>query len=509
MLLLGLAQLDDAFARERRGDPGETCLTDTSETDWETGVSTFIDLYGDPGNLRLFRLGHIGPQNASVASSFTISTSDWVAQTFQATANGNLVSAQIRLYCFACTGTTPGLTVALRATTGSPAVPTGPDLATATITGFSSSTPTDYSASFGVPPAVTAGATYAIVVRPNADPSFGQYFYPCSCSAPDSNPYALGHRAVSADSGGAWTADTTSGGRDLAFTLFTDTGHAAAGNLESSSKDANPPAGFNPIWNTLSWNADVPANTTLAYRIAASHSAGGPFDFVGPDGSAATTFTASGASLAQFNGKRYLKYQALLTTSNSALTPSVHDVSVCYSNADCTAAPTITPTPTPVCANSTGNTASGPAGMSTYAWSITNGTITSATNIQTITYSAGASGNVGLTLNTVDATCPRSGSINVLINAQPNATISAPASVVTATAASASVANAGVGAEYVWLIDNGSFIGNGDTANVDFIAGAPGTTTLDVLVETAAGCSASGTASVSVVADAVFQNSFE
>jgi hypothetical protein len=51
------------------------------------------------------------------------------------------------------------------------------------------------------------------------------------------------------------------------------------------------------------------------------------------------------------------------------------------------AAPTITPTPATVCANSTGNSADGPAGATSYAWSIVNGTITSATNIQTITYS--------------------------------------------------------------------------------------------------------------------------
>ena len=38
--------------------------------------------------------------------------------------------------------------------------------------------------------------------------------------------------------------------------------------------------------------------------------------------------------------------------------------------------------------------ADGPADAASYAWTITNGTITSATNIQTITYTAGASGNV-------------------------------------------------------------------------------------------------------------------
>src|SRR5581483_3380939 len=62
------------------------------------------------------------------------------------------------------------------------------------------------------------------------------------------------------------------------------------------------------------------------------------------------------------------------------------------------AVPAITPTPAQVCAGSTGNQASGPAGAASYAWTITNGTITSATNMQTVSYTAGAAGNVTLTL---------------------------------------------------------------------------------------------------------------
>src|SRR6202008_4183875 len=67
------------------------------------------------------------------------------------------------------------------------------------------------------------------------------------------------------------------------------------------------------------------------------------------------------------------------------------------------ATPTITPTPAALCPSATGNSATGPAGATTYAWSIVNGTITSATNIQTITYTAGASGTVGLTLVVTNA----------------------------------------------------------------------------------------------------------
>src|SRR5205085_6485474 len=82
------------------------------------------------------------------------------------------------------------------------------------------------------------------------------------------------------------------------------------------------------------------------------------------------------------------------------------------------------PTPEQVCASSTGNTASGPGGATTYAWSIVNGVITSATNIQTITYTAGASGTVDLSLTVTNvAGCSASNTVNVTINANPVATI--------------------------------------------------------------------------------------
>jgi hypothetical protein len=73
-----------------------------------------------------------------------------------------------------------------------------------------------------------------------------------------------------------------------------------------------------------------------------------------------------------------------------------------------------------VCAGSTGNQASGPAGATTYAWSIMNGTITSVTNAQNITYTAGASGSVTLGLTVTNAAgCGTSNSVGVPINASP------------------------------------------------------------------------------------------
>src|SRR5262249_52616577 len=160
------------------------------------------------------------------------------------------------------------------------------------------------------------------------------------------------------------------------FKVYMNTGFALSGNLISSTKDSDPAAGLTPTWSTLSWTASTPANTAIQFQVAASNSVAGPFNFVGPDGTGGTFFTTSPASLAQFTGNRYLQYKAYLSTTDSTMTPTLNDVTVCFSNADCSGATaTITPTPAQVCPNSTGNTASGPAG-SNYLWSITNGTIT-------------------------------------------------------------------------------------------------------------------------------------
>src|SRR5213078_2840091 len=122
------------------------------------------------------------------------------------------------------------------------------------------------------------------------------------------------------------------------------------------------------------------------------------------------------------------------------------------------ATPPITPTPTEVCANSTGNTAAGPAGATTYAWSIVNGTITSATNIQNITYTAGASGTVGLTLTVTNASsCSASKTVNVTINANPAAPAITPTPAQVCASSTGNQASGPAGATtYAWSASNGT-----------------------------------------------------
>jgi hypothetical protein len=75
----------------------------------------------------------------------------------------------------------------------------------------------------------------------------------------------------------------------------------------------------------------TPTNTTLRFQAAGSNSVFGPFNFVGPDGTAAAFYTTSGGSLGQFSGKRYVQYRAFLSTTDVAVSPTLNDATVCYS----------------------------------------------------------------------------------------------------------------------------------------------------------------------------------
>ncbi|HBB95950.1 MAG TPA: hypothetical protein DC054_11225, partial [Blastocatellia bacterium] len=308
-----------------------SCTADTSQSDFQTGVLTNVDLTTSPGDITLSR-SSLDQKNTTIGTSgvgITITT--YGGQTFTPAVSGNLTKVDINLFCSGCTGTTPNLTLSLRNTSGG--LPTGADIASATITGFSNGGVASYfTATFASPPTLTAGTRYAIVIRPTANPSPGTYALTRSgTSTVGADVYSGGSRVTGATSGTVWSIPLTGGvNTDTGFRVFVDSGYLASGNLVSGVRDANPAAGFSPRWLTLSWTATTPANTAVQFQAAASNSVNGPFNFVGPDGTAATFFTGSGALLSQFNGFRYLKYEALLSTTDSSVTPTINDVTACF-----------------------------------------------------------------------------------------------------------------------------------------------------------------------------------
>jgi uncharacterized repeat protein (TIGR01451 family) len=305
------------------------CFTDTTQADFLVGSSTGCDLNASPGDVILSRVVTVDQQQLSTTTSGTgLNTTQWLGQTFVPGITGSLSKIDMDLFCASCSGANPAITVEIRTTSGG--LPTSTVLASTTIPGFSSGAGIFYTATFASPAAVTAGTQYAYTLR-ILTPRTGTY---AAVFSPGPTSYASGDRVVSTTSGASWTIPTSTGtARDLVFSTYVDTGFGTTGTFISSVKDANPIAGRTPTWTTLSWNATTPAGTSVQFQVAGSNAEGGPFSFVGPDSTSGTFFTTSGADLSQFDGFRYLKYKAILTSSDPSQTPTLNDVTVCFVDA--------------------------------------------------------------------------------------------------------------------------------------------------------------------------------
>jgi hypothetical protein len=307
------------------------CPADNSQATFQTGSGTNIDMVTNPGQVILLNTPTVDQSvTTNSGSGFGFTNTSWVAQTFTAGVTGQLSSADVFLFCSGCSGTNPSITMSLRASsgTGQVGLPTGSDLASTTVAGFNDNAAGGYhGATFASPPTLTAGTQYALVVRASATRT-GTYAY-TDTNTSGSNPYTGGRRATSTNSGSTWVGQTSS----VPFHTYMQTGYSAhsPGNFVSSAKDSNPATGWLPTWGALTWTATTPANTNVQFQAAASNNAAGVFNFVGPD-STANTFFSNGGSLSQFNGSRYLRYKAILTSTSTANTPSLTNATLCFTN---------------------------------------------------------------------------------------------------------------------------------------------------------------------------------
>jgi hypothetical protein len=324
------------------------CVTDNSQALFQRGVPTNCDLTSTPGVIQLAASDNTATQNSTVSpAGFNFTNTSWAGQTFTPTVSGKLKEVDVELFCLSCTTNSPNVTLSIRATTGATPVPTGSDLATSTLPGFNDDGAGGLKTFIlNTPLQVTAGTHYAFIFRLAGSFSTGGVYYTCSCSTPgysNSNPYAGGQFVTSSNSGSTWAADTTSGGRDLNFVAHISPGFGSSGTFVSSIRDANPAVGSTPHWTTLSFIDTTPANTGVKFQVAGSNSQYGPWNYLGPDGTANTFFTTSGASLSEFNGDRYLRYEAFLSTTNSSVTPSISSVQTCFQDVAPAVATTLAP----------------------------------------------------------------------------------------------------------------------------------------------------------------------
>ena len=300
--------------------PAHACLADTTQADFQAGAGTSVDLTASPGDVKLANSGSAALDQQQTTFSFYVSPINptaWMAQTFVPASSGRLSSVDVQL-ATASAGTSGPLVVEIRNTVSG--APGGTVLASVTTSDVSSATNSWVPITFPAPVTVTAGTAYAVVLRAGAG---GDY----RATRSNKNSYAGGAWYTSTNSGSTWAAQ----GQDLAFrTYVTPVSYATSGTLVSSLKDSNPAVGGSTAWTTLTWTATTPVGTSVKFQAAGSNSASGPFNFVGPDGTANTYFTAGGSALGQFNGLRYLKYKAYLGTTSATATPTLGDVSLCY-----------------------------------------------------------------------------------------------------------------------------------------------------------------------------------
>ena len=304
------------------------CLTDTSQADFQLGVPSNCDLVTSPGNVNLASPAAL---NLSVddtnTSGFGFTSTSFPGQIFTPTVTGKLSRLDVDVFCSNCSGTNPNLIAEIRTTTsGVPNMTAGGLLASSTIAGTSSGSGGFLQFPFSTPPSLTSGTQYAFIVKLAADRSTGTQAYLVT----KGSVYSGGAR-YNCTTSSCSTPVGQNANSDLHFHSYMQTGYASSGTFVSSLKDSNPAPGVSTTWTTMSWTATVPVNTTLRFQVAASSNSAGPFNFVGPDGSSATYFS-NGASLAQFDGNRYLKYEAIFTSSNSTQTPTLNDVTVCFNN---------------------------------------------------------------------------------------------------------------------------------------------------------------------------------
>lgn len=156
--------------------------------------------------------------------------------------------------------------------------------------------------------------------------------------------------------------------------------------------------------------------------------------------------------------------------------------------------------PAEVCPNSTGNRASVPlaSGM-TYLWSLTNATITAGQNTNRVTFTAGASSNVGVSI-TVTSACGerKSASRSLPVVAAPLASITAPAEVPAFSVGNMASAPLYAGATYSWTISNGTITAGRTSNRVTFSALGDPSVTLGVTIGGKCGLSSQASRAIPV-----------
>jgi hypothetical protein len=156
---------------------------------------------------------------------------------------------------------------------------------------------------------------------------------------------------------------------------------------------------------------------------------------------------------------------------------------------------------TPVTTGATGLVAQVPnTAGATYAWTVTNGTLTSASNISSITYTAGLVGTATLGCKVTASGVDTNGSKTITIIAAPDATITASTPVTAGKAGLTASVAAQQGCTFKWTLAGSTITAGAASRAITYTAGAAGPATLTCTVKNAAGASDSKSKPISIIA---------
>lgn len=113
--------------------------------------------------------------------------------------------------------------------------------------------------------------------------------------------------------------------------------YLGSGYLESSTFDLGSGVSLRNLeWEPLSQPVQTGANS-IVFQLAASNSSSpAAWDFIGPDGTPSTFYTATNTVIySGLSNQRYLRYRVFLSTADNHYTPQLSEVAITYTS-DCT-----------------------------------------------------------------------------------------------------------------------------------------------------------------------------
>jgi sugar lactone lactonase YvrE len=280
----------------------------------------------------------------------------------------------------------------------------------------------------------------------------------------------------------AWTATgaTITAGATTDAVTFTP-GAVSASPVTLSCVESNT-AGSSTAGTATSTIVAAPDNTITAASTVFPSSTGNSASV--PSQTSSTfawgitggTITAGGSTNAiTFTAGASGTVALTCTVTNQAGTASA------LGSKSCTVGNQVISAPTAVNANSTGNVASVPSMTgATYLWSITGGTIPGSKTGNSVTFTAGASGNVVLNCQVTDVTVFNATAATVPIVAGPAApsVTGLPTNVTTGTTGLVASVPTVAGVTYAWTVTNGTIASGQGTNQIHVSATGNGGTTL-------------------------------